>query len=457
MAYTIQQQEDDLRQLKVKIEVPEEQIQQQMRLEARQLAQEGRFPGFRKGKIPYSVLLRLVGEQSLRAQAVDELLEPLVSEVLEELAIETPYPASLDDLQLNPVVFELTIPLQPVVELGDYRAMRRDLPTPEVSEEALAAALERLQERFASLTAVERPSQPGDVISLTGWGRVASDDEPFWQSDADKFLLDGERTLPGTPFVDNLIGLSAGDERDFGFTFADEFDAEELAGEEASFHVSVEAVESRDLPPLDDALAQKTDNYASLDELRAGLRRQLQRRADEAIMGDALEEALDQMVTEGRLHYPPAAVEARLDDLMAQFEEELEPAEPLAAYLKKTGQSEAELRAAWRENAESDLKRGLALAEFAGQEKLAASRAEVEQSLDERFGRLTDDDENRAMLRRIFNAGRGRQAIRNDILRQKVYDRLRAILSGAAPDLAALPDQEADADHNHSHDHDEEE
>ncbi len=109
-------------------------------------------------------------------------------------------------------------------------------------------------------------------------------------------LMDDKKLFPGTPFVENLIGLSVGDETSFGFTFPDEYEEEDLAGREATFKLAIIDVKNRELPPLDDELAKLSGDYETLDEMREALREQLQTQAETQAKEDLIEGAIDDML-----------------------------------------------------------------------------------------------------------------------------------------------------------------
>ena len=111
MTLTIHTEQDEQRQLHLTIEVPEERVEKQMRETARKLAKDINLPGFRRGKAPYSVVLNRVGRDSLRAEAVEDILQPVFEEALDEINPEMYAQAQFDDLEMEPLVLKFIIPL----------------------------------------------------------------------------------------------------------------------------------------------------------------------------------------------------------------------------------------------------------------------------------------------------------------------------------------------------------
>ncbi len=177
MTLTIHTEEDSQRQLKLKVEVPEDRVQAQMRRTARQLGKKINIPGFRRGKVPYSVIVNRFGESAVRADAVEEMLESLLVEALDEIE-ETAYrQPTLDDMEIDPLVLEITVPLEPAITLGDYRALRREITPVEVTDEALEEAVEHIRSHHQILEQVDRPAEEGDMVTLTGEGKLIDDSQ----------------------------------------------------------------------------------------------------------------------------------------------------------------------------------------------------------------------------------------------------------------------------------------
>ncbi len=440
MTLTIKTEEDEQRQLKVTVEVPEERVQAQMKRTARDLSRQISIPGFRRGKVPYNVLLRRVGEEALRADAVEEMLEPILAEVLDEIE-QTPYrQPALDELNLEPLVLNLTIPLEPTVKIGDYRVIRREIQPVEVTEEAVAEAVERIRTNHQVLETVDRPAAISDMITISGEGKIDEDDgEIIWQETNFDVVVDPERLFPGLPFVDSVVGMSAGEEKEFSFTFPDDYEEEELSGKEAIFKVSIEAVQSRELPKLTDELAQEEGEYETAEELMETLESELLKQAERQAKSDLLDEVVDEILVDAEIVYPPVMIEAELDRVLKSSKEQMTRSGwQWDDYLKLQGESEESLREQWRESATERISRGLVLQEFIKEEQLQVSAADIDASVEKRLDQFGENEELRDQLRSIFTQGQGLEMMNNEILMEKVQERVFEIVSGNAPDLETL-------------------
>ncbi|HET6447054.1 MAG TPA: trigger factor [candidate division Zixibacteria bacterium] len=440
MALTIHSEEDSERQLQVTVEVPEDRVQAQMRRTARTLAKEIRFPGFRRGKVPYNVLVNRVGEKALRADAVEEMIESVFMEAIDELGEQAYGQPTLDEVELDPLILKLTVPLEPTVELGDYRTVRKELSEVEVTPEALEEALDQLRLNFQELEEVDRPSEVGDMVTVSGTGRVDEEDGGIiWSEQDTDLLMDPDKTFPDLGFIENITGLSAGEDAEFSVSFPEDYEEEELVGKEALFSVSISKVQSRTIPDLDDDLAKQAGEYETLDELREALAEELLGQARNRTRNELLDGWVDELLTDAKLSYPPAMMDSELDSMVENFKDQITRSGwQWEDFLKLQGETEASLRENWTEGAARRIQRGLVLREFTRLERLEVEPTDIDELIEERLGRYEDNKELQEQLRSVLTQGQGLESMRNDILMEKVIDRVEAIVTGNAPDLAEL-------------------
>lgn len=479
MTLTIHTEQDDQRQLHLTIEVPEERVEKQMRETARKLAKDINLPGFRRGKAPYSVILNRMGRDSLRAEAVEDILQPVFAEVLDEINPEIYAQAQFDDLEMEPLVLKFTIPLTPEVALGDYRSLRKEIEPVAVTDKAIAEALKRIRTRYQELEEVDRPAAEGDMIVLSGRGELIlgeeveeeaeetavaaesdetengetavdeadeeladDNDDVLFDSDRLEIPLDDTEIFPGTPFVENLVGLAVGENKEFTFTFPEEYEEEELAGKEAMFNVQILEVKSRHLPELDDELAQK-EGHETLAELEDITRERLQELAESEARNELVDSMVKEMVEMATLVYPPAAVEMEIDGRISSFKNQVTRSGwQWEDYLKLNTTTETSLRDDFREGAEEAVRQQLVLRQFVFDEKLKIQEADVEAKLEERIASFKDNETLANSMRDYYLKGAGFDMLSGEILMEKVAERMTAIYNGTAPSLEELEAEE---------------
>jgi FKBP-type peptidyl-prolyl cis-trans isomerase (trigger factor) len=250
-------------------------------------------------------------------------------------------------------------------------------------------------------------------------------------------ILDSEKTFPNTPFVDNLLGLNVGDDATFIFTFPEDYEDEELVGREAQIEVSVLKVQRRDLPELDDELAQK-ENEETLADLREKLRQDLQQEAEEAAKNELIEYMVDELRKEAILAYPPAAVAEEVENSVESIKQQATRSGwEWADFLMIRGETEDSLREAIHDAAVERVEKRIVFMELLSQEKIRITAEDIDAALDEQLSKY-EDERLREGMREYFLQGEGISNLTAELINDKLHERIEAILTGTAPDLSEL-------------------
>lgn len=456
MTLKIETQEDDQRQLAVTIEVADKRVRKAMQNAARKHARQLRIPGFRPGKAPYNIVLSYVGKETLQQDALNEILPKVFEETLEQLDVEPYAQPTLDDVEQEPLVLKMTVPLEPTIVLGDYRAMRREITPVEIKDEAVDEALDILVQNDATNEPVERASASGDEVVIGGKGYLGDDeDEIIFQEEHFHVRLAEDSVFAGTAFVDELMGVSAEDEKSFTITFPDDYEDEpDFAGKTATFAVSVHEILERQVPELDDAFAAEQPGEAeTVEALRAETFDRLQKQAEEQFKNDLLDESIDDILENiEELIYPKGAVEVEITSILDGIKNQVQQMGlKWEDYLQMRDETDDSMREDVEDDAVTRLERRLVFQKFVEAEKVVLTPEEIEAGIEERLA--TYDEEMRDYMKPFFD-GQGGDMIRNELTMDKIHTRLLAILSGNAPDLAELEAAEEDSAEEASEDSD---
>lgn len=412
------------REIRLTVEVPEERVQQELRRVAREISEQVMIPGFRKGKAPYGVILQQYGETRLREKVADDLVQEVYRAAIEQEGIRPYGPATLENIQLSPMQFTFTLPLPPIVRLGDYRSLRITPPSVEVTEDEIQAVLEDLRRKNAVLEPVEgRGAQPGDVLWITVEGRT-DQGELFLKDEGVDIPLDPEEPYPAPGFFTALEGMKPGEERTFRLKMPNG-----QPSQEAEFFVRLEELYQQILPEIDDDLARTIGPFHNLAELKEDIRQRLLEMRENTLRENYAQEIVEKLVSQAEVEYPPLLLEEQLETLTEQIGRRIREQErmTLEDYLKVTGQTKADLHERLRSIADQDVRRMLVLQEFARSEGLSVSDEEIEQKIQE----LSEAQGDRAeSTRRILQSDEYRDRLANQILYNKIIDRLIAIARG---------------------------
>jgi trigger factor len=423
------------RQAALTIEVDDERVQQALHQTAKRVSNQVDIPGFRKGKAPYNVVVRAVGENRLYDEMLDTLGEQIYREALEESQLDPYGPGQLDDVKLKPLVLHFTVPLRPTVELGDYRALRVPFTAPQIKDEAVEQVLASLQERNAIVEpAGEGPAELNQIAVLTMEGKLSPDENAetiIHEHDVNLLVADTtEFPFPG--FVQHLIGMKVGEEKSFEITVPESAGDAELTGKTVYFQVKLEGLKVRRVPPLDDALAQTVGEYETLDALRAAVRDSLLQQATQEANSKYGEECLQKLVEQTHIEFPPNMVEDELDELIKRTEQRLKDQKMnLDEFLNIKKQSRDEYRNELRPRAENNVRRALVLGTLAEVEGLKVSADEVTEQINSLAGRYG----NQAELQAALSSSEGKRSLGLNLLTDKVYVRLVSICKGENPPL----------------------
>ena len=430
------------RQLALLIEVDQERVDQELRKAARKAAAEHRIPGFRKGKAPYSLVAQYVGLPALYQEFLESLGEEVYRAALEQEEIEPYAMASLDVESLQPLTYRLTVPLDPRVELGDYRSLRVEEDDLAIDDAEIDAQLEQIREEYADWQHVDRPSQYGDLMTIDVRSVIEQegDGEPTVVLDEVDWEVTPDQENPMEPpgFDEALLGLEPEQETDFVLEWP--ADGQSIhAGKRARFSVKVKEIQAYDKPEIDDDFAQLVGpDFATVEELKQSIRNGLLEQRRARAESDYAERAIDALVEQAKFEYPPVVVEDQLDVLMSELERQLRQygIEDMEDYFRSGGQTADEYRESLREQAEVTARRSLVISELYKLEGITVDEADVDARITAMIGEEEAGGNN--ALANLMREGPGRAVLASQMLRDAAVTRLVAIARGEElPALAA--------------------
>jgi trigger factor len=413
----------------VDVEVAPEAVEQELKNAAQALGRDLKISGFRKGHVPPQVVLQRVGREAVLDEAVRRALPAWYEQALSDARLNTVGDPRLDlgDLpkQGSPLSFSIEVGIRPPAKLGEYRGLEVGRREPEVSGEEVNQEVERLRESLASLETVERPAQNGDFVVIDFVGLI--DGEPFEGGEGRGYLLElgSGRFIPG--FEEQLAGTSAGDEREVKVTFPDDYGAEQVAGQDAVFAVTVKEVKEKLLPELDDDFAGEAGGFDTLDELRADIESKVQQGEERVIEQEFRQAAVDAAVANAKVDLPHELVHSKAHEMWHETAHRLQHqgVDP-ARYLQLVNKTEEDLVVEAEPEAEQALKREAVLAAIVEDAGIEVSDDEAFEALRDVAARSSDNVDEDA-LRRSFERAKGEgrdDVLREDIAMRKAVDLL---------------------------------
>ena len=336
------------------------------------------LPGFRKGKAPRKMVEAMYGPHVFYEDGLEEIFPEIYEEAVTKQELKAIGRPSLTDMKINDdssVTVTITTDLYPEVTLGDYKGLEVEKEEASVSDEQVAAELDRMAQNVASTETVERAAQMGDTANIDFEG--FDNGVAFDGGKGDNFdlKLGSGSFVPG--FEEQIVGMTAGEEKDIDITFPEDYHAE-LAGKPVVFHVKLNKVTETVVPALDDEFAKDVSEFDTLDELKADIRakalEQAQKNADSAFENACVEKAAENTTVE----MPNALIEAELDNQMERFGYQLQMSGySMEQYAKMMGGDLATMRNAFRPAAEKQAKINVTLEKIGEVENIAVTDEDI--------------------------------------------------------------------------------
>ena len=361
--------------VRLSVEVPFDELKPSLDKAYREVSRQVRIPGFRPGRVPPPVIDSRIGRDVVLSQAVNDALPDLYAKAVAEgdvSALGQPEVeiTSLDDGK--ELTFTAEVDIRPKFELPDLSSLSVTVDNTLVSPDEVAEYLGQLQERFASLKAVQRSVQADDYVSIDLSASVDGKPVEDAQASGLSYQVGSESLLDGLDAA--LIGMAAGESA----TFRTELVGGEFAGREADVTVTLHSVKVKEVPGLDDDFAQLASEFDTLGELRASTRAQLERVKSTQQVMQARDRALEAVLEQIDIPLPEGVVQEEAtrnrDSLLQQLER---AGATLEGYLEMSNQTQEQFDADLEQRARNAVKVSLVLDQVARQEELSVDPAEL--------------------------------------------------------------------------------
>lgn len=389
----------------------------------KKVVKDVQIPGFRKGRIPRGLFEKRFGVESLYQDAVDIVLPEAYSNAVDEADIFPIVQPSVDIEQIEKgkaLIFTAEVEVKPEVTLGEYKGLEVEEESVDVTDEDVNQELEKLREQHAELIVKEEGEvAEGDTVVIDFEG--FTDGEAFEGGKGENHSLEigSGQFIPG--FEEKLIGKKSGEETEIDLTFPEEYHAEDLAGKDATFKVTIHEIKAKELPELDDEFAKDVDDEVeTLEEFKAKKKEQLIEEKTQAADAAKREQLIEKASENVEVEIPDAMVETELDQMLNEFEQRLQmQGMTLEMYSQFAGQDENALKEQMREDAAKRVKTSLTLEAIADAENLEASEEDVKEELDKMAGMYGVPSEQLVQI-----LGGNTETIKQDLKIRKAIDLL---------------------------------
>ncbi|MEE0133229.1 MAG: trigger factor [Treponema sp.] len=403
------------------------------------------IPGFRKGKVPVSVLERKYGEM-LKADAAAELIEKALGEVFESID-EKPLPYAQPSMDEAPVLdvtkdltFTVTYDVFPTVKIESLEGISIKEPVVEIGEEELNTELEQIRERNAMVVdKKDDEAAAKDDIATVNYCELAEDGSELEGTQRQDFVFTIGSGQNIFKFDDDVVGMKKNETKEITKTYDADFEDKDLAGTTKKIKVTVTALKVRNLPDLDDELAQDVnEKYNTLEDMKTDIKRNMEAIKERRVNEIKSNELLEQLVEKYQFDLPKSMVQAELDHrwrMMAQqFGTTTEQLDKLVA---SSGQSKETMLTEWTGDAEKMLKSRIVVEALLKDRNITVTPEEIEkemESIAEKSGVSVEE------VKKHYADPRSKEYLIDDTKEQKLYSQLFAEVKVTKGDKIAFAD-----------------
>ncbi len=382
--------------------------------------------GFRKGKAPKNVIENVYGKGVFYEDALNILFGDNYPAIIEKNAkkftVVGDPEVSVEDFTEELVTLVAIVPVKPEVKISAYKGMKIKEIAYNVNDEEVDAEINRLLDRNARKVPVEgRAAQNGDIANIDFVGTV--DGVKFDGGEAEGFdlTLGSGQFIPG--FEEQVVGMNVGDKKDVNVTFPENYQAENLKGKPAVFAVTLNGLQAKELPELNDEFIKDATGSESVEAYKAKTKERLQQQADRR-SNDATENSiLEAIAANAEAEIPQAMIDREIDSLLQKFEYQLMyQGLKLDDYLDFLKVTKADFRKNYEEQAKKNVMSQLIISQIIKEENIEATEEEVDAKIAEQAKSVEKDvaEYKKGMDPRQFDY------IRNDIVITKLFDFLKA-------------------------------
>jgi len=424
-------------QAKLSVTLPVEAVDEAFDKVFRELGKSARIPGFRPGKVPRGLVEKHYSERA-HAEVQERLVDGSFGKAVEESKLEVVAVVHVHPEKLArgaSFAYTAELEVQPEIKLNQIEGLEVPRVDVAVDPSEVEAQLEAMRKQAAQLVPVMLRDvvQDGDVVVIDYEGMIGG--APLQGGKAEGALIEigADGYIPG--FADALVGAKVPSERSFPVTFPEDYNAEHLRGKEATFHVRVKELKTKELPALDDDFA-KDLGEESLEALRTKVREGIEHKKQHDADGQKRKTLLEALVKANPVDLPPSLVRSQAQRLVEGARAQVE--QMVGQKVQLSDLDLAALTQDSRENAEFQVHAGMLLAEVAKVEKLEVPEGDIDAEIDKMVGSAGEQAQ---AFRGYLNRPEERSRIRYRMLE----DRAVAHLLGKAKEVEPSPAAPADA------------
>ncbi len=409
MKINLEDKENSKKELKVTIETDD--FEEYVDRAVQNLSQEMDIKGFRPGNAPREVVENSVGKEKVWQEAARIAVEKTYPEALKEKDLFAISQPEVEFTQLAPgndLVYTASFYTMPELDLPDYKKISGEVVSEsedeevEVDDKEVEDTLERIQNSRATTRAVDREAKDNDHVTISFVGEV--DEEKRIEEEDFDFELGTNQFDSLKGFEEKILGMKAGEDKNFEVEIPEDSQNKELAGKKINFNLKLESVKEKEVPELTDEFAQNLHpNVSNLEELeekiKEGIRSEKETKKDESLKMKIVQNLIE--ATDFPI--PDVLVERELNNMETKMERQLQQSGvTFEDYLEQIDKTKDDLRDEWRSKAEDNVSAAIILHKIAEEENIEVTEDEIEEEVEKHMkasGRSLEDVEDQNLNR----------------------------------------------------------
>ncbi|MGI6433616.1 MAG: trigger factor [Sphaerochaetaceae bacterium] len=389
-------------QAELSVTINKEALQKQYSTVLQKYMKTLQIPGFRKGKVPATVLEQKFGP-TLKQESVFTTIDESVQEALKQVDEKyrpLPYstPALVDEEAIPTTLeadlqFAVTYDIMPQFELPAYTDLEVEIPDVEISDEDITHEIEHLQEQNSMVVEKNDPVATGDIVTID-YVELDAEGQAVEGSSREDYVFTIGSNTNLFELDDDLVGMKAGQSKLVKKTFAENYKYPEYAGRSVDLNVTVKVVKFRDVPALDDEFAQDvSDEYKTVADLKKATKEKLEKNLEGGLKQKTLEAIADLMLSAVEFSVPDSMLQLELDATWRRFISQSGMNEEQALqFLAFQGQSKETFTSGWAEGVTKGIKTQLLMEKIKNKEEITIEEAELQSEVETQLQGIEDEN-----------------------------------------------------------------
>ncbi len=406
------------------IEISVEEMEKYKNKALEKISKNVKADGFREGKVPKDIARKQVGEMAIFEEATNMAIESSYLEAIKENKLEPIGQPKAEITKVadgNPLEYKIVITVMPEVKLGDYKKVSGKIEVKKIEDSRINKEIETLQKKRASYITKDEPAQKGDRVEIDFETRIGGVKLEGGESKNHPLIIGQGHFIEG--FEDNLLGMKAGDIKEFNLVFPENY-KKELAGKKADFKVEVKIIQKVNLPELNDEFAKSLGKFESLDNLKKSIKEGLTHEEEHRAKEEFRAKLIDQVSEKTTVEIPDLLIDSEVEHMLNEFKNNITYSGiEFEEYLKNMNTNVEKLKTEWRSLAEKRAKTGLVMREISLKEEIKLNDDEIEQRANETLKHYPNEEE----IRKNIDIEKFKDHVASVMMNEKVFKLLEEI------------------------------